>query len=103
MSANNGGTVSQNQAMRAVYRSDVNGDPGSWTAQVRQTDYAIADRLMEIAVRSIAVPVRNAAGKVVAGMNVIDEANRESLRDMRALYLPPLQAAAAELGAQIAP
>ncbi len=72
-------------------------------AQVRQTDYAIADRLMEIAVRSIAVPVRNAAGKVVAGMNVIVEANRVSLRDMRALYLPHLQAAAAELVAQIAP
>jgi IclR family pca regulon transcriptional regulator len=72
-------------------------------AQVRQADYAIADRLMELAVRSIAVPVRNAAGKVVAGMNVIVEANRVSLRDMRALYLPHLQAAAAELGAQIAP
>ncbi len=72
-------------------------------AQVHQADYAIADRFMEIAVRSIAVPVRNAAGKVVAGMNVIVEANRVSLRDMRSLYLPHLQAAAAELGAQIAP
>jgi len=49
------------------------------------------------------VPVRNAAGKVVAGINVIVEANRVSLRDMRSLYLPHLQAAAAELGAQIAP
>jgi len=38
---------------------------------VRQPDYAIADPLMELAVRSIAVPVRNAAGVVVAGMNVI--------------------------------
>jgi IclR family pca regulon transcriptional regulator len=71
--------------------------------QVRQADYAIADRLMELAVRSIAVPVRNAAGKVVAGMNVIVEAGRISLRDMRALYLPHLQSAAAELGAQLAP
>jgi DNA-binding IclR family transcriptional regulator len=47
--------------------------------------------------------VRNAAGKVVAGMNVIVEAGRVSLRDMRSLYLPHLQAAAAELGAQLAP
>jgi IclR family pca regulon transcriptional regulator len=71
--------------------------------QVRQADFAIADRLMEVGVRSIAVPVRNAAGTVVAGMNVIVEAGRVSLRDMRARYLPHLQAAAAELGAQLAP
>ena len=71
--------------------------------RVRQADYAIADRLMEIAVRSIAVPVRNGAGKVVAGINVIVEAGRVSLRDMRALYLPHLQSAAAELGAQLVP
>src|SRR5205085_2460333 len=45
-------------------------------ALVREADYAIADRLMELAVRSIAVPVRNAAGTVVAGMNVIVEAGR---------------------------
>jgi IclR family pca regulon transcriptional regulator len=70
---------------------------------VRQADYAIADQLMELSVRSIAVPVRNALGTVVAGMNVIVQAGRVSLRDMRNLYLPPLQAAAAELGAQLAP
>jgi DNA-binding IclR family transcriptional regulator len=28
----------------------------------REAGYAVADQLMEIAVRSIAVPVRNAAG-----------------------------------------
>ena len=71
--------------------------------QVRQADFAIADRLMEVGVRSIAVPVRNASGTVVAGMNVIVEAGRVSLRDMRNLYLPHLQSAAAELGAQLAP
>ena len=72
-------------------------------SQVREADYAIADRLMELAVRSIAVPVRNAAGTVVAGINVIVEAGRVSLRDMRSMYLPHLQAAAAELGAQLVP
>jgi IclR family pca regulon transcriptional regulator len=69
---------------------------------VRAQDYAIADQLLEESVRSIAVPVRNAAGSVVAGMNVIVQAGRVSLRDMRALYLPHLQAAARELSAQIA-
>ena len=68
---------------------------------VRATDYAIADQLMELRVRSIAVPVRNASGKVVAGMNVIVQTGRVSLRDMKSLYLPPLQEAARELGAQL--
>lgn len=72
-------------------------------ARVREQDYAIADRLLELAVRSIAVPVRNASGTVVAGINVIVEAGRVSLRDMRTLYLPHLRAAAAELAAQLAP
>jgi IclR family pca regulon transcriptional regulator len=72
-------------------------------AAVRQAGYAVADQLMELQVRSIAVPVRNAAGTVVAGMNVIVQAGRVSLRDMRTLYLPPLQAAVAELGAQLVP
>lgn len=70
-------------------------------AAVRATDYAIADQLMELQVRSIAVPVRNAAGTVVAGMNVIVQAGRASLREMKSLYLPPLQAAARDLGAQL--
>lgn len=72
-------------------------------AQVRETDYAIADQLMELSVRSIAVPVRNAAGTVVAGMNVIVQAGRVSLRDMRSLYLPQLQTAARDLGSQLIP
>jgi hypothetical protein len=40
---------------------------------------------------------------VDAGINVIVQADRASLRDMRTLYLPQLQAAAAELGAQLVP
>lgn len=71
--------------------------------QVRQQGYAVADQLMEIGVRSIAVPVHNAAGTVVAGMNVIVQAGRVSLREMRTLYLPPLQTAALDLGAQLVP
>jgi len=68
---------------------------------VRAADYAIADQLMELRVRSIAVPVRNAAGRVVAGMNVIVQTGSVTLRDMKSLYLPPLQQAARDLGAQL--
>lgn len=71
--------------------------------QVRRQGYAVADQLMEMGVRSIAVPVTNAADSVVAGMNVIGQAGRVSLRDMRTLHLPALQSAAAELSAQLVP
>jgi len=50
LSSNNGGSVAQNQAMRAVYRSDANGDPGSWIAQVRQTG---ADRLTSLLLTNV--------------------------------------------------
>lgn len=70
---------------------------------VRRQDFAVADNMMEIGVRSIAVPVRDAAGTVVAGMNVIIQAVRGSIRDMKTLYLPHLQAAARDLGAQLVP
>ncbi len=72
-------------------------------AGVREADYAIADQLLEPTVRSIAVPVRNAVGTIVAGMNVIVQARRITLRDLKTLCLPPLQAAARELGAQLVP
>jgi len=68
---------------------------------VREQHYAVADQLMELQVRSIAVPVRNATGAVVAGMNVIVPASGASLREMKASYLPHLQAAARDLGAQL--
>jgi IclR family pca regulon transcriptional regulator len=70
---------------------------------VREQDYAMADQLMELQVRSIAVPIRNAAGTIVAGMNVIVPAAGASLREMKASYLPHLQAAARDLGAQLIP
>jgi IclR family transcriptional regulator, pca regulon regulatory protein len=64
----------------------------------RQADYAVADQEMEIGLRSIAVPVRNASGTVVAGINVIGHAARVNIRQMKTVHLPHLQAAARELG-----
>jgi IclR family pca regulon transcriptional regulator len=70
-------------------------------ATVRDAGYAAADQQMEVGVRSIAVPVRNTAGAVVAGINVIIQAGRGTVREMKTLYLPHLQAAAQDLGAQL--
>jgi IclR family pca regulon transcriptional regulator len=68
---------------------------------VRQTDYAVADQEMEIGLRSIAVPVRDSLGNVVAGINVLVEASRVTIRQMKTLYLPHLHASARDLGATL--
>jgi IclR family pca regulon transcriptional regulator len=74
------------------------------TLQVaRSAGYAIADQEMELGIRSIAVPVSDTSGKVVAGINVIVQAARVSVRQMKTQYLPQLEGAARELGALLLP
>ncbi len=65
---------------------------------VRKGGYAVVDQELELGLRSIAVPVHDAAGRVVAAMNVGTQAARVPLREMERRFLRPLQAAAAELG-----
>jgi IclR family transcriptional regulator, pca regulon regulatory protein len=65
--------------------------------QVRHRGYALVDQELEIGLRSIAVPIRNAAGVVVAAMNVGAQAARVSRRDMEGRFLPVLRAAADEV------
>lgn len=66
---------------------------------VRQSGFAIIDQELELGLRSIAVPVRDGAGRVIAAMNVGTQAARFSLRDLEAKLLPPLRKAAGELSA----
>jgi IclR family pca regulon transcriptional regulator len=63
--------------------------------RVRRQGWALVDQELETGLRSIAVPVRSAAGVVVAAVNVSTHATRTSLEDMRRVLLPPLQDAAA--------
>lgn len=65
--------------------------------QVRHRGYALVDQELEIGLRSIAVPIRNAAGVVVAAMNVGTHAARVTRRDMEGRILPILRAAADEV------
>jgi IclR family transcriptional regulator, pca regulon regulatory protein len=69
----------------------------------RQAGYAIADQEMEPGIRSIAVPVTDTSGKAVAGINVLVQAARVSVRQMKTQYLPQLEGAARELGALLLP
>lgn len=70
---------------------------------VRKQGYALNDQELEIGLRSIAVPVRNVVGEVVAAMNVGAQASRVSLRDMVDTFLPVLRSAADRLGGQLPP
>ena len=63
----------------------------------RRSGYAIVDQELEIGLRSIAVPVKDAAGKVVAALNIGTQASRVSVAEMETKFLPLLRAAAQEL------
>ncbi len=59
--------------------------------RVRRQDYALIDQELEIGVRSIAVPVRNRRGEVLAAMNIGTNAARVSLERLVDEYLPKLR------------
>ncbi len=65
---------------------------------IRRAGYAIVDQELEIGLRSIAVPVRDHAGAVVAAMNIGTHASRVSLAEMEKTFLRELESAANELG-----
>ncbi len=68
---------------------------------VRRAGYAIVDQELEIGLRSIAVPVRDHTGAVVAAMNIGTHASRVSLAEMEKTFLRELSSAASELGSQL--
>lgn len=67
-------------------------------ALVRRDAFCIVDQELEIGLRSIAVPVTDPSGKVVAAINVGTQSSRVSVAEMETKFLPPLQSAAHELG-----
>jgi len=69
----------------------------------RQAGYATADQQMEPHFRTVAVPVRNTTGAVVAGINVIIPNERLTIDAMASRFVEPLQAAAQELSACLLP
>ncbi|HEX3159697.1 MAG TPA: IclR family transcriptional regulator C-terminal domain-containing protein [Gemmatimonadaceae bacterium] len=66
-------------------------------AAVRRRGYALVDQELELGLRSIAVPVRDAAGEVVGAMNVGAPAARVSGREMAGRVRRELDAGAREL------
>ena len=64
---------------------------------IKAEGYAIIDQELEMGLRSMAVPVRNPSGQVVAAISVRAHGQRLSVQDMQTRFLPYLRAAAQEL------
>lgn len=58
--------------------------------QIRQTGYGMTDEELELGVRSVAAPVRDASGEVVAAVNVSTLTTRVSLEELKGEILPRL-------------
>lgn len=66
-------------------------------AKVRMQGFAIIDQEVELGLRSIAVPILNARGRVVAALNLGLPALAEDAGSLKSRYLPALLAVQAEL------
>jgi IclR family pca regulon transcriptional regulator len=64
---------------------------------VAQQGFALLDQELEEGLRSIAVPIHDRDGTVVAAMNISASARRSTPSAIRSDLLPPLQAAAREI------
>jgi IclR family pca regulon transcriptional regulator len=67
--------------------------------ETRTKGWAIVDQELEIGLRSISVPIRDHAGKVLAALNVACPSSRISPEEMGGRILLRLQAAAQEITA----
>ena len=68
---------------------------------VRAKGWALVDQELEEGLISIAAPIRNRAGQVIAAMNVSGQANRTSAAEMETKFLAPLQQAAQKISQMV--
>ena len=64
---------------------------------VLRNGYSLVDQELELGLRSMAVPIQNANGKVVAALNVGTHAQRVTIQELQTKFLPQLRSAAQEL------
>ncbi len=70
--------------------------------RVRLQGWALVDQELEDGLRSVAVPIHNSAGAVIAAMNLSTHASRRTPAAIRKELLPPLRKAAAAIEADLA-
>lgn len=66
-------------------------------ADVSEQGWALVDQEMELGLRSLAVPVLDRGGRVIAALNISVQPTRVSVSDLIRKYLPDLRATALEL------
>lgn len=71
-------------------------------ARVREQGWALVDQELEEGLRSVAAPIRDRAGHVIAAANVSAHASRTTLESIRRDIVPPLLAAAERIEKDIA-
>lgn len=69
--------------------------------QARADGYALVDQELELGLRSIAAPVHNSRGRVIAALNVSAHASRSTPTSLRTDVLPHLRAAADQITAAL--
>ncbi|WP_422768821.1 IclR family transcriptional regulator domain-containing protein [Plantactinospora sp. WMMC1484] len=69
--------------------------------RVRDQGYAIVDQELEEGLRSVAAPIRDGNGSVVAAVNIPVHASRNSIESIRRDLVPPLVAAASRIEADL--
>jgi IclR family pca regulon transcriptional regulator len=72
---------------------------GGLIGQAAAQGFALVDEELEIGLRSIAVPIRDRAGRITAAINVSTQSGRFTVAAMRREILPLLQRAAAGIEA----
>ncbi|MFO1107141.1 MAG: IclR family transcriptional regulator C-terminal domain-containing protein [Amaricoccus sp.] len=75
-------------------------DRGALLAEIERCGrqgYSLVDEELELGLRSLAVPVHDRAGQVVAALNVSTQASRFTPSEMLAALLPPLIEAARQI------
>jgi IclR family pca regulon transcriptional regulator len=69
--------------------------------QVRQQGWCVVDQELEQGLRSLAVPVYDSAGHVLAAMNVSTHAGRVPASELEKRFLPIMLNASRELSSQL--
>ena len=63
----------------------------------RKYDYCLSDKETEVDLRTIAIPLRNSSGKVVAALHIAAQASRTPKRTLIDKFLPILRKAGTEI------
>ena len=71
-------------------------------ADVRRQGWALVDQELELGLRSLAAPLRDASGGAVAAMNVSTHAGRTTIEEIHEQFLPAVLAAARDIGDALA-